>query len=153
MKRYISWDEYMKMCGQLVHQLKGTKITDIIGVSRGGLIPAQCIAYQHGVGRVHNFGIRTYSKNDERLSDSNISFYQIPTINFNETHSILITDDIADSGRTLKIIMDHLKSVASNTTVYTATLHYKPKTSIIRPTYFSEEILGDEWIVYPYDID
>jgi uncharacterized protein len=153
MKQYISWNEYINMYNQITQQLKGTNITDVVGISRGGLIIAQFVAYQHNIGRVHNFGIQTYSKKDERLSDSDITFYQQPTMSFNNSHSILITDDIADSGRTLKIVMDYLLKMSPDTVLYTATLHYKPNTSMIKPTYFAQSIQNDDtWIVYPYDI-
>ena len=34
--------------------------------------------------------------------------------------------------------------------VYHAVLHYKPHTSIFKPTLWAEE-MGDEWIVYPWE--
>lgn len=52
---------------------------------------------------------------------------------------ILIVDDIADTGITLEKF-DDLGD--------TATLHYKPRSSV-KPTYYVEET--SDWIVYPYE--
>ena len=52
----------------------------------------------------------------------------------------LVIDDICDSGETLD------KSPG----LYHAVLHYKPHTSIFKPTLWAEE-MGDEWIVYPWE--
>ena len=34
--------------------------------------------------------------------------------------------------------------------LYHAVLHYKPHTSIFKPTLWAKE-MGDEWIVYPWE--
>ena len=54
----------------------------------------------------------------------------------------LVVDDIADTGKTL--------ASYPYSAYDTATIHYKPR-SIIKPTYFVEEIKNDDWIVYPYE--
>ena len=53
----------------------------------------------------------------------------------------LVIDDIADSGATLE------KAPG----VYTAVLHYKPHTSSFKPSIWTEEHKGDEWIIYPWE--
>tara|TARA_B110000211_G_C13700078_1_gene387042 strand:+ start:115 stop:522 length:408 start_codon:yes stop_codon:yes gene_type:complete len=58
------------------------------------------------------------------------------------TDTTLIIDDICDSGKTLK----HLNALS------TATLHHKPHTSCYTPTIWSATHLGDEWIIYPWEL-
>jgi hypoxanthine phosphoribosyltransferase len=53
---------------------------------------------------------------------------------------VLIVDDIADTGDTLKDFKDF----------DCATLYYKPR-SIIKPTYYIEQFKNSNWIVYPFE--
>ena len=144
-KLILSWDDYFKLCDKLVHQLKNACITDIIAIARGGLIPAQYLAYKLNVKQIHSFGIITYSGDDKPLSDANIQLYQAPALSVCKSiYTTLIVDDIADSGRTLSRCMR----------VYPArvcTLYYKPTKSIIKPNYFAQTIENDTWVTFPYD--
>jgi len=67
----------------------------------------------------------------------------IPYTKFPHNHidSCLIVDDIADSGHTLKAWSDYR----------TAVLHYKPHTSFVQPTLWSETHKTDDWIIYPWE--
>lgn len=53
----------------------------------------------------------------------------------------LVVDDICDSGYTLE----------NTVGLYTAALHYKSHTSKFKPTFYSEELTEDFWIVYPWE--
>ena len=64
-------------------------------------------------------------------------------INLFSKENTLIIDDIADSGETLKKWQGYT----------TATLVYKPHTSIIKPDIFASEHAGDEWIVFPWELE
>ncbi len=150
-KHFVSWDEYFKLCSQIVHQLKGREITDIIGISRGGLIPAQYIAYQHGIRRIHNYGVSSYTDDNKRLSDSKVNIYQNITTPFYKEHSILIVDDIADTGKTIEQLLKRHNYFSNARNIFIATLHYKPRKSIVRPDFFGQEVDNDTWIQYPYD--
>ena len=59
------------------------------------------------------------------------------------TESTLIIDDICDSGKTLK----------DANAVSTAVLHHKPHTSCYTPTLWSATCDGDEWIIYPWELE
>lgn len=148
----ISWTRYFELCDQLVKQMKESQITDIIGISRGGLLPAQYLAYQLGVRRIHNYGVSSYSDNNERLSDSDINIYQNVTTPFYKEHNVLIVDDIADTGKTITQLLKRHNYFANAGKILVATLHYKPKKSIICPDFFGEAVGNDIWIQYPYEI-
>jgi len=151
-KLHVEWDEYFKLCDDLIEQVKDYNFTSIVAIARGGLLPAQYIAYKLGIKKIYSFGIATY-KDDEK---SKLEIYQkVPRVT--ETFRILIIDDIADSGHTLNVCMDTCEIDVDQyqynygvDTVKTATLHYKPR-SIIKPDFFSKEVPNDTWVVYPYD--
>jgi len=60
----------------------------------------------------------------------------------------LLFDDVADSGKTLAAVRDHLLEAQAKS-VETATLFYKPK-SIIEPNFYSFKTSA--WIVFPHEI-
>jgi len=66
----------------------------------------------------------------------------IPLTTYMYTKNTIIVDDICDSGQTLQEVL------APNPT---AVLHYKPKTSKLKPTLFAKELTIDHWIVYPWE--
>ena len=69
---------------------------------------------------------------DEEIKDSNV----------------LLVDDIADSGRTLKVALEHVYTFKPKS-VRVLTL-FKKSRSIITPDYFHEVI--DKWVVFPWEI-
>jgi hypoxanthine phosphoribosyltransferase len=153
-KLVLTWDEYFKLCDDLVKQIKNDRITDIVSISRGGLIPAQYIAYKSRIRRVHNVGMITYSDmNHTQFEESDTVIYQKVTELFDRSHRILIIDDIADSGKTIHKCKMHHPSFNDAEFVKVCTLQYKPKSSIVKPDYYAQVIDDDTWIVYPYDLE
>ena len=67
----------------------------------------------------------------------------IPLTTYMYCKNTIIIDDICDSGQTLEEVL------ADNPT---AVLHYKSKTSTIKPTLFAKELTIDHWIVYPWEL-
>ena len=146
-KLILTWDEYFKYCDILVSKIGySNKYSAILAVARGGLIPAQYIAYKLNIRRIYNFGVITYADNNQILKDEDITLYQSPAMNSDiHNYKILIVDDIADSGRTLKIIT----SMYNNSDV--CTIFYKPNKSIVKPDYYGQTIDNDTWVEFPYD--
>ena len=55
----------------------------------------------------------------------------------------LVVDDICDSGITLK----------ESPGAYHAVLHHKPHTSCFTPDLYAELHKGDDWLIYPWEMD
>jgi len=151
-KQHVTWEQFFAHCNDLSQQLKDKDITDIIGIARGGLIPAQYIAYSLDISRVHSCGIATYSRDDKKMSDAFKMIYQSVNVKGWENRNILIIDDIADSGDTFNMFLSnhHFNSSARNK-IYTAALHYKKGKCQFGLDHWAEEVENDTWVVYPYD--
>lgn len=63
---------------------------------------------------------------------------------------VLVVDDIADSGDTLKAVMCYLEEKFPQSTFHAATLFYK-KTSVYEPHYWVNE--ANEWIDFFWERD
>jgi hypoxanthine phosphoribosyltransferase len=74
-------------------------------------------------------------------------------ININEDSNLLIIDDIFDSGKTIKGIVDKIKSESKNPKIKIATVYYKPKnnkTDIVPDFYLKKT---GSWLVFPHELE
>jgi hypoxanthine phosphoribosyltransferase len=116
----------------------------VIAIARGGLLPAGALAYAIGTKSCGSLNVEFYSDIDATLPEPVIlppMLDNTPLIGKN----VLLVDDVADSGRTLALVVDLLERVG--VTVKTATLYSKPR-SVIEPDYFWRKT--DRWIVFPW---
>ena len=71
-------------------------------------------------------------------------------------NTVLVVDDVFDSGLTMDAITRSIKSNAGENApkeIKIATLYYKPSRNktTIEPDYYLNEI-DDEWVVFPHEI-
>jgi len=116
-KKYLEWRDIDDAIERLAINIKksGIEISAIKGLQRGGLIPAVMLS--------HSLGI---SMTEKEIVSS----------------SILIVDDICDTGSTLK------KYKQLNNPI--ATLHYKTSATL-EPNFWWRLAPQNEWIVYPWE--
>lgn len=133
-------------CIGLAHQIElyDYQLDVIVGVSRGGLVPANHLSQLLQVPLVSI----TYSSKIGKGDDKNHNNY-IPQLT---DKSILIVDDICDSGNTLKELSTRYLMKPGNT-VYTAAIYYKAlKEPIYVPTLSWVTIPEfSDWIHFPWE--
>lgn len=138
----INWDSAIKICEELSGKID-FKPDIIVGISRGGLVPARIMSDILGIKEVAILGIRFY-KGMGKTEESPVITQDI-SIEI-KGKRILIVDDVADSGKSLIFAKEYLKGAKE---VKTATLHYKP-VSTYKPDYFVSSTTA--WIVYPWEV-
>ena len=154
--KIFSWRDIDNLARELFNLVKKDKYTPeiILGISRGGWIPARLLSDMFEASYLLE-GHKTSSI----LATMQIRFYT----GISETHSkhviaqdvgvdifqkkILLVDDLADSGESLRCALDYLK-LKDPKEVKIATLLYKP-WSKVKPDYFVEE--ATEWVVFPHE--
>jgi len=147
--KFVDWFEVITICKTFTQTCNDRNIndfTDIVAIARGGLIPAQILAYRMKIPKIHSYGIKFYK--DERLDDDPI-VYQTPEEVFSDGH-ILVVDEVCDSGKTFEYVIDDLLSNNPASTVTTFCLHYKP-CSTYKPDFVGETVDSKIWIDYPWD--
>ena len=120
----------------------------IIGLSRGGLFPA--IIISHMLDDMEMIPVR-YSSKSGKGDDKNHS-NALPLIQgCHPPATLLIVDDICDSGLTLSEVVEFYKFRGHH--VYTATLYYKDiPGGPIEPDIYWHKIPEDApWIVFPFE--
>lgn len=116
----------------------------VIAIARGGLIPAGAIAYAMGVKAAGTLNVEFYSDIEETLPDPVVLEPLLDTDAI-VGKKLLVVDDVADSGRTLALVIDLLKAHTSE--VRSAVIYTKPRT-IVQPDYSWRET--DKWINFPW---
>ncbi len=152
----LAWEDFGVLINELVKQIvdKGKKYEFVIGINRGGLIPS--VAVSHKLEKIHNMKVthgactvQSYQGTEKREIKKDLYISMIGFIKSH--HNILLVDDIADSGESLKVALETVKKIDSDAkNIDIATLHYKPK-SIIKPNFFAKQIEDDIWIKYPWE--
>jgi hypoxanthine phosphoribosyltransferase len=116
----------------------------IVGVGRGGWPVAIILSDLLGNIEISDVRVEFYSRVAESRKEPLLRQHiSIPV----EGMNILIVDDIADTGRSLNLVKEHLVKQGA-ITVTTATIYLKSR-SIIIPEYFERETTS--WIVFPWE--
>jgi hypoxanthine phosphoribosyltransferase len=154
MEELYNWDNFYKSCCQLTELIQANtqKQTPfrqydlIIGIARGGLIPACIISHQLYDIPVMSIGVSSYNK--DKTTHSQIIYQDIsPTLLTNK--KVLVVDDLVDSGCTLKTIKDYY-CLSTNAIIHTAVLITKTKTKFL-PDFSLKTTSHDIWITFPYE--
>ncbi len=146
--RFVSWDEAYRLGKNLARRIKASGYVPdlIIGVSRGGLVPARIVCdilQQKDLAAIkaEHWGIAS------RLGKAWIKF-PLPEEAGISGKKVLIVDDVADTGDTYSVIVDHLKK-KSPADIRTAVLQYKTSSTFV-PDYWGEKHETWTWIIYPW---
>ena len=144
------WRTLDRGCKKIAESIQ-FDIDHIVGISRGGLVPATILAHKLNVREVHTIGIRSY--NLEHIN-STTKIYQNCFKNCERDgvycgKNILIVDDISDKGNTLMRVMAEARECHPNINILTASIYVRESTDYV-PHFFYKKI-KDEWVVFPYE--
>lgn len=157
-KHYLTANEYQRDMWRLAANIKksGWKPDFLVGLWRGGApvaiavheffkatgwdvkhIPLKCWSYT-GIGE--NKGQVVFM-----LGDAIFGM-------FRPGDKVLFIDDVFDTGKTAKAVMDHMRDVGAEAKI--ACVYWKPikNQTSIKPDYVAKDI-GNDWIVFPHEID
>lgn len=139
----ISWQKFERDCLVLSKKLKDLKIDKIVAISRGGLVAARIFSDLLEIAISH-ITIASY-QNIEKLKEPVIT--EVPTKTF-EDETILIVDEVSDSGKTFKRAFSYFKNFPVRK-IYTLSLYIKSKTKFV-PDFYQKKI--NAWIIFPYEV-
>ena len=145
-KEILSWELFGDASRELAQRIAddGFRPDVIVAVARGGLVVAGALAYALGVKLADAMNVEFYTDVEETLPDP-VLLAPLLDMDSIAGRRVLVADDVADSGRTLKLVMDIL--LAAGAEVRTAVLYTKP-TSAFPVDYAWKNV--DAWIVFPW---
>ena len=131
----------------------------IVGIWRGGTpvgIAVQELMHYHGFPSDH-IAIRTSSYDGIGVQRDEIRVHGLHYIveNANAEDSLLIVDDVFDSGRSVQAAVDRIRDLSRRNTPHMriATVYYKPTKRKVdcTPDYYVHET--DKWLIFPHELD
>lgn len=143
-KIYYPYSEFHSDLKVLVQKID-KPFDAIIPIARGGLSMAQMMGEYYRIRKV--YAINTIGYEDTEKMDE-VKVFNVPDLL--DVKSVLIVDDIVDSGDTLVEVLKVLKAQYPQVTFYSATIFYKP-TACIEPTWWVKQPKG--WIEFFWSED
>ncbi|GAB3267394.1 phosphoribosyltransferase [Kineosporia babensis] len=146
-REVLTWDLFGEASRDLAQGIadSGFRPDMVIAVARGGLLPAGAISYALGVKAAGTLNVEFYSDIEETLPDPVLLEPLLDTAAI-VGKRLLVVDDVADSGRTLDLVLDLLRNHHPDE-VRSAVLYTKPRT-IVQPDYYWRST--DLWINFPW---
>ncbi|MEO8298482.1 MAG: phosphoribosyltransferase [Burkholderiales bacterium] len=148
---YVSWDEYHLLIERLaikVHN-SGWAFDQILCLARGGMRPGDVLS------RVFDKPLAIMATSSYRADAGTIqgrldlaNYITLPKGEL--AGRVLLVDDLADSGVTLRAVVERLRSVSSVSELRSAVLWVKGVSSYT-PDYFVEMLPTSPWIHQPFE--
>ncbi|HLC11208.1 MAG TPA: phosphoribosyltransferase, partial [Candidatus Bathyarchaeia archaeon] len=146
--KYVAptWDEVYVMMIELARQIKGSGYSPqvIVGVSRGGWPPARVMSDLLENPNLANMKVEFYKNIGVTAQRPKITQ---PVTSEVIGKRVLVVDDVADSGQSLRVAYGHLRQKGAQE-IRVCTLYLKPK-SIFKPNHYAKTT--SKWIIFPWE--
>ena len=114
-KNYISWQDIDKLTRTLVRKIKKTKYDSILGITRGGLIPAVKISHALNIPlQPVNYQTRDF----EAMGHESMGIDLMSEMLNDPPKKYLAIDDINDSGLTINELSTEFKNSSKSTSSF-----------------------------------
>lgn len=142
----VSWDQFHRDSRALAWRLHAAGPFDaIVCITRGGLVPAAIVARELNVRIIETVCIASYHdyKNQGEMKVLKGVALEIASTGA-QGKSVLIVDDLVDTGKTARMVRDILPAA------HFATVYAKPMGRPLVDTFITE-VSQDTWIYFPWD--
>ena len=149
---YVSWDEYHRLIERLALKIhnSGWQFDQILCLARGGMRPGDMIS------RVFDKPLAIMSTSSYRAEAGTIQgrldMAKYITMPKGELAGrVLLVDDLADSGHTLKAVIEQLRNNYPPITELRSAVIWTKQLSTFTPDYSVEYLPTNPWIHQPFE--
>lgn len=145
-REILTWDTYGAAVRELAQAVadSGFEPDIVLGIARGGLIPAGSVAYALDCKNLFTMNVEFYTGVGTTRDEPTLLPPFLDLAELNDL-SVLVVDDVADSGKTLELVVrvcsEHAGAVRS------AVIYEKPRT-LLTPDYSWRRT--EKWINFPW---
>lgn len=145
-REILTWEAFGQAAQELAQAVvdSGYRPDLIMSITRGGLLPAGAISYAMGIKNLHIINVEFYTGVNTRLPMP-VLLPPVPSAIDLSGQQVLIIDDVADTGETLRMVRDFCAEHVAVTR--TAVLYEKPQ-SVVKCDYVWRR--SSEWISFPW---
>ena len=145
-REHLTYSQFGDAVIDLARQIKKSdfKPEIVLSIARGGFFLGAALGYALGVKNSFTMSVEFYTGINERLPMP-VVLPPVPNkVDLNGA-TVLIADDVADSGETLRLVEEFWRGTVKETR--TAVLYEKPR-SVVKPDYVWRKT--DKWIEFPW---
>lgn len=148
-KEVLTWDLFGTASRELAQSIADSDFDPeiIIAVARGGLLPAGSLSYALGLKLADAINVEFYTDVHETLPDPVLLAPMLDTESI-QGKRLLVVDDVADSGRTLALVLELLREMGADAR---SAVLYAKSASVVAPDFVWRRT--DEWIVFPWSAE
>ncbi len=145
-REIMTWDMFGVASRELAIQVaeSGYEPDIILAIARGGLLSAGALGYALSVKNTYTMNVEFYTGVNERLAVPMI-LPPVPSLIDLKDSKVLIVDDVADAGHTLKHVLEFCKGQLADTRL---AVLYEKSQSIVKCDYVWK--YTDDWINFPW---
>ena len=145
----MTWQELGEATRELAQRIAddGYAPDLVLSIARGGLLVGAALGYALDVKNTWTMNVEFYTGVDERL-DVPMILPPVPDLVDLESARMLIADDVADTGETLRLVKDFCAGKVAE--VRCAVLYEKPP-SVVKCEYVWRRT--DRWIDFPWSVE
>jgi xanthine phosphoribosyltransferase len=142
----VSWDQFHRDCRALAWRLDPLRpFRALVAVTRGGLVPAAIVARELDIRVIDSVSVVSYAHTTQKeLKVLKGVSEAVTALGEGRGRSLLIIDDLVDTGQTAKIVRELLPEA------HFAAVYAKPVGKPMVDTFITE-VSQDTWIFFPWD--
>jgi xanthine phosphoribosyltransferase len=145
--KYYSYPQFLNDTKLLLNQIKQDSPSDaILALARGGLTLGHFLS--NALENRHLLCLNAIHYDNNIKRDDDVVLFNLPDLTQYKT--LLVVDEIVDSGETMKAVVEELNKIYPNLEVKTLTLFQK-KSACFQCDYFAQNT--DEWIEFFWEKD
>lgn len=143
----ISFGEVSRLSKLLSRKIKDSSYHPdlIIAIGRGGYVPGRLVSDYLLFNELTTIKVEHYTGGAEMKAEARIRFPLSVDIS---SKKVLIVDDITDTGDTLCLTVDYVRSL-NPAEIRTAVLQHKTCSSF-SPDFYGQRIIRWRWIIFPW---
>jgi len=147
-REHLSYSEFGDAVIELANQIKTSQFKPdiVLSIARGGFFLGAALGYALDVKNSFTMSVEFYTGVEERLPMP-VVLPPIPNKVDLKGAAVLIADDVADSGETLKLVQQFWNGTVKE--AKTVVLYEKPR-SVVKPDFVWRQT--NKWIEFPWSV-
>ena len=143
----VGWEEAVDLSRTLAYKIRDSGYFPdiVIAIGRGGYVPARVVCDYMLHEKLTSIKIEHWGIAAEKKGETTVVFPLSIDISGS---SVLIIDDVTDTGETLKAAVEYISSFGPSE-IKTGVLHHK-ECSLFLPDFYAEYVEEWSWIIYPW---
>lgn len=145
-REHLSYQEFGDAVLNLAYDIKKSDFQPniVLSIARGGCFLGSALGYALGVKNSFTMNVEFYTGIDQRLPMP-VVLPPVPNKVDLRGATVLIADDVADSGETLRLVLDFWRGTVKE--ARSVVLYEKPR-SVVKPDYVWRRT--EKWIEFPW---